>query len=82
VLDPPPNADSSFVVSANEALTLARDLINTPASDLGPAELAAAARELAGRHGAEVREWVATSCSPAISPPSMRSGAPARRHRA
>jgi leucyl aminopeptidase len=25
---------------------------------LGPAELAAAARELAGRHGADVREWV------------------------
>jgi leucyl aminopeptidase len=58
VLEPPPNADLGFVVSANEALTLARDLINTPASDLGPAELAAAARELAGRHGAEVREWV------------------------
>jgi len=47
-----------FVESANEALTLARNLINTPASDLGPAELSAAARGLAERHGAEFREWV------------------------
>jgi leucyl aminopeptidase len=58
VLDPPSNADIGYVASANEALTLARDLINTPASDLGPAELAAAARALAERHGAEFREWV------------------------
>ncbi|MCP5916765.1 aminopeptidase PepB, partial [Klebsiella pneumoniae] len=28
--------------------------INTPASDLGPAELEAAARDLAARHGASV----------------------------
>jgi len=33
-------------------VTLARDLINTPANDMGPAELAAAARALADRHGA------------------------------
>jgi leucyl aminopeptidase len=58
VLEPPSNADTRFVESANEALTLARNLINTPASDLGPAELAAAARGLAERHGAEFREWV------------------------
>jgi leucyl aminopeptidase len=58
VLEPPSNADMSFVGSANEALTLARDLINTPASDLGPAELAAAARGLAERHGAKFHEWV------------------------
>ena len=30
-----------------EAVTLARDLINTPANDMGPAELEAAARKLA-----------------------------------
>ena len=58
VLEPPSNADMRFVASANEALTLARDLINTPASDLGPAELAAAARGLAERHGAKFHEWV------------------------
>ncbi len=38
-----------------EAVTLARDLINMPANDRGPAELAAAARALAARHGAAIR---------------------------
>ena len=34
------------------ATAFARDLINTPANDLGPAELAAAASDLAARYGA------------------------------
>ncbi|HYC14728.1 MAG TPA: leucyl aminopeptidase family protein, partial [Stellaceae bacterium] len=33
-------------------ITLARDLINTPAEDMGPAELSGAAETLAGKHGA------------------------------
>ena len=37
---------------------LARDLINTPANDLGPAELAAAARTLAEKHDAVYAEVV------------------------
>jgi leucyl aminopeptidase len=41
--------------TAAEAVYLARDLINTPASDLGPAELAAAAEAVATRFGAEFR---------------------------
>jgi leucyl aminopeptidase len=45
-------ADLSRVV---EGVTLARDLINTPANDLGPAELEKAARVLAKRHGASIR---------------------------
>jgi len=57
-LEPPANTDTRFVASAAEALTLARDWINTPASDLGPAELADAARSLAVRHRAAFREWV------------------------
>ncbi|HHW33365.1 MAG TPA: leucyl aminopeptidase family protein [Paracoccus solventivorans] len=40
---------------------LARDLINTPASDLGPGELEAAARDLAARHGAEVNVITGTA---------------------
>jgi leucyl aminopeptidase len=48
----PAEADRGQVLRTAEATTLARDLINTPAADLGPAELAAAARELAERHGA------------------------------
>jgi leucyl aminopeptidase len=37
-------------------VTLARDLINTPANDLGPVQLETAAREVASRHGASF--WV------------------------
>ena len=39
-------------MAAGEALT--RDLINTPAEDMGPAELEAACRDLAAAHGAAV----------------------------
>jgi len=41
-----------------EAVTLARDLINTPANDMGPAELEAAVRSLAARHGADIQATV------------------------
>jgi len=57
-LEPPENADRAYVALACEALTWARDWINTPASDLGPAKLAAAVRDVAGRHQAQYREWV------------------------
>jgi leucyl aminopeptidase len=38
-----------------EGVTLARDLINTPSNDMGPAELEDAARALAKQHGATVQ---------------------------
>ncbi|HTV95297.1 MAG TPA: leucyl aminopeptidase family protein [Steroidobacteraceae bacterium] len=57
-LESPANADRAFVALAIEALGMARDWINTPANDFGPAELAAAARGLAERHRAQYREWV------------------------
>ncbi len=37
-----------------EATGLVRDLINTPAADMGPDELAQAARDLANKHGAAI----------------------------
>lgn len=40
-----------------EAITRVRDLINTPAHDLGPAEVCAAVREVAAQYGAKCREW-------------------------
>ena len=40
-----------------EAIARVRDLVNTPAQDLGPAEVCAAVREVAGRFGAKCREW-------------------------
>jgi leucyl aminopeptidase len=49
----PDGADRALVEATVEANFLARDLINTPASDMGPAELAAAAQALAKQHGAK-----------------------------
>jgi len=51
----PDGIDRARVLALAEALYLGRDLINTPANDLGPAELEATARELATEHGAEVK---------------------------
>lgn len=51
----PKRADKSAVVSAAESIFLARDLINTPASDMGPEELAAAAETLAKANGAKFK---------------------------
>ncbi len=50
----PKDADKGAVTRTVEAVALVRDLINTPAGDMGPAELAAAARALARRGKAKV----------------------------
>src|SRR3569833_1523300 len=50
----PAGVDGEEVSRIAENLFLARDLINTPANDMGPAELEAAARTLAKKHGAKV----------------------------
>jgi len=52
VLVPPPGADLEYADAAARATALARDLINTPANDLGPEELAQTAVDLATGHGA------------------------------
>jgi leucyl aminopeptidase len=51
-LVPPAGADLEYADAAARATSLARDLINTPANDLGPEELAAAALDLGRSHGA------------------------------
>lgn len=50
----PDGADAATITSTIEAVSLGRDLINTPASDLGPEDLEQSARDLASRHGATV----------------------------
>ncbi len=50
----PDGVDAAEVGRVAEGVRLARDLINTPANDLGPDGLEAAARALAARHGASV----------------------------
>ena len=54
----PPGVDGAEVGRIAEAVFLARDLINTPANDMGPEELAAAARGVAKRFGASFTEIV------------------------
>jgi len=51
----PAGADLPYARACAEALALARDLINTPANDLGPAELAAAAASVAAEGGGDCR---------------------------
>jgi leucyl aminopeptidase len=51
----PDGVDGDELSRIAEGMTLARDLINTPANDMGPAELEAAARALAKQHGAKIR---------------------------
>jgi leucyl aminopeptidase len=55
VLCVPEDADRAGLERIVAAVTLARDLVNTPANDLGPDALEAAVTTLAARHGAEVR---------------------------
>ncbi|MEZ5843028.1 MAG: leucyl aminopeptidase family protein [Hyphomicrobiaceae bacterium] len=50
----PEGIDGARVRAIVEAVWLGRDLINTPANDMGPGELEAAARAVARRHGARI----------------------------
>ena len=54
----PEGADGAEIGRIADAVFRARDLVNTPANDLGPAEIADAVRALADRHGAGFTEIV------------------------
>lgn len=51
----PDGVDGAEIARIVEAVHLVRDLVNTPANDMGPAELAAAAAKVAKTHDAECR---------------------------
>ena len=51
----PESADRKRATAIVEAISMARDLITTPSSDMGPGELAAAAQALAKAHKAKVK---------------------------
>ncbi len=51
----PQGVDAARVERIVRGMTLARNLVNTPANDMGPAALEAAALDLARRHGASAR---------------------------
>jgi leucyl aminopeptidase len=50
----PAGADVDYARRAGEADALARDLVNTPAADMGPEQLASEAAAVANRHGAKL----------------------------
>jgi leucyl aminopeptidase len=54
----PAGVDAAMVTRIAEAVSLGRDLVATPANDLGPEELEAAIRLVAQTHGASVRSIV------------------------
>ncbi len=53
-----PEQKLNSVVTDAAAVFLVRDLINTPANDLGPAELATVVAKIAEEHGAKFKQWV------------------------
>jgi leucyl aminopeptidase len=52
-LEAPEGVDAGEILRIAAAVAMGRDLVNTPANDLGPDELEAAARRLADTHGAQ-----------------------------
>lgn len=54
LLDTPEGVDADRAAAIAAGARLTRDLINTPAEDMGPAEIEAALRSVAAAHGAEV----------------------------
>jgi leucyl aminopeptidase len=64
----PPGADLTYADAAATASALARDLVNTPANDLGPAELAQVAADLASRFGATLNVTVGDALKTANFP--------------
>ncbi len=54
-LEIPDGVDGDDLSRVIDAVCFARDLINTPANDMGPADIETAARGLTARYGAEIR---------------------------
>jgi leucyl aminopeptidase len=78
----PAAADRDLVLRLVSAIGLARDLVNTPANDLGPAELAAVAASLAQKHGADFRVVVGDALLEENYPTIHAVGRAAAPHRA
>lgn len=54
-LEAPDNADLTYVKAATEATYLVRDLVTTPANNMGPDQIEETARSLADRYDAKVK---------------------------
>ncbi len=53
-----PTEDLQLLAPLVEAITLVRDLVNTPTEDMGPKQLSDAVKQVGKPHKAKVREWV------------------------
>lgn len=51
----PKNIDADYILHASQAIYLIRDMVNTPAEDMGPDHMADIARNIAKQHGAKIR---------------------------
>jgi leucyl aminopeptidase len=78
----PEGVDGDDLSRIADGVALARDLINTPANDMGPAELEAAARALGKRHRAKVRSIVGDALKKQNFPLIHAVGRAAERSRA
>lgn len=78
----PDGVDSTRISAIAEGEALTRDLINTPASDMGPADLEAAARTLAERVGATIEVTTGDALIGANFPLIHTVGRAAAAHRA
>ena len=70
----PAGCDRDAATRTAEAIFLVRDLINTPAADMGPAELAAAARHLGKAHKARVTVTTGAALAKANYPALLAVG--------
>ena len=64
----PDGVDGEELSAIVEAVALARDLINTPSNDMGPADLEAAARKLAKQHRARFAVTSGTPVTASFGP--------------
>ena len=78
----PAGADSAVIRDVSHALVLARDMINTPASDLGPLQMETIAREIAEAFGARIEVVVGEDLIEAGYPAVHAVGRAAAPHRA
>jgi leucyl aminopeptidase len=78
----PPDADRDQAVAVIHACALARDMINTPANDLGPLQIETIAREIAEQFGAAITVVTGDDLLAANYPAVHAVGRAAAPHRA
>jgi leucyl aminopeptidase len=78
----PTGADPQETRQVTHALALARDMINTPANDMGPLQVETIAREIAEAHGARIEVTLGDALIEAGYPAVHAVGRAAASHRA